>query len=110
MGRWPGDVSADTDPVRIGRILRYAGLRDQLHPRDAVACTYPDRAYFEESARRDREIWGNRIHGPWETEAGLIAIVDITPQLREGKMEITDPALPDTWKPGEPQRVTISDQ
>jgi hypothetical protein len=86
-----------TDPVRVGAVLREHGLRDQIHPRTAVAVTYPDREYFEESARRDRENHGNDVHGPWETEAGLVAIVDMRPQHRAKGWPITPPAMPDDW-------------
>lgn len=77
------------------RVLRYTGLRDQIHPLDAVACTYDGRAHFDESSRRDREIHENAVHGPWVTEAGLVAIIDLRPQLERMGCAPTDPALPD---------------
>jgi hypothetical protein len=78
------------------RVLRYLGLRDQIHPFDVVAFVYPDRACFDASAKRDRELYGNDVLGPWETEAGLVGIVDMRPQMLAGwGMAPTDPALPD---------------
>lgn len=89
-----------------GAALRLAGLRDYLHPRDAVAVFYPDLDYFRESAARDRENHGNEVYGPYATDAGLLGIVDMRPQTR-GVIDVTDPALPDQWHPGE-RRVTVS--
>jgi hypothetical protein len=86
--------------------LRLAGKRDEIHPLDAVAFLYPDRAYFEASAGRDREIHHNDVHGPYVTDAGLLGIVDIRPQLREQGLRVTDPALPDDWSPATIARDT----
>lgn len=85
--------------------LRTAGLRAEIHPVDAVAFIYPDRAYFERSAQRDRELHHNEVHGPFETEDGLLGIVDIRPQLRDRDLRVTDPSLPDDWSPGTIARV-----
>ena len=79
--------------------LRLAGLRTQIHPYDAVAFFYPDRAYFEASAERDRQIHHNDVHGPFIAGDGLLGIVDIRRQLREHGYKVTDPALPDDWSP-----------
>jgi hypothetical protein len=84
--------------------LRAAGLRDKIHPLDAFAFTYPDRAYFEASAKRDREIHRNDVHGPFETAGGLLGIVDIRPQEREHGWMVTDPALPDDYAPATVRR------
>lgn len=77
------------------RVLRAVGLRDQIHPQDAVCFTFPDRATFEASAKRDREIHGNDVHGPYETEGGVIGVVDMRPQLRRIGGLPADPAEPD---------------
>lgn len=90
-----GTVLRDTAAV-----LRQYGLRDQIHPRDAVAIVYPDREYFEQSAKADREVHGNDVHGPWETDAGLVAIVDMRPQMRAQDWAVTPPDLADDWTPG----------
>lgn len=81
------------------QVLREHGLRDKIHPVDAFAFEYPDRAYFDESAARDRENNGNDVHGPWETETGAVGIVDIRPQLASAGIAGTDPALPDDYMP-----------
>lgn len=86
--------------------LRLAGLRGQIHPVDAVAFIYPGRAYFEASAGRDRELHHNDVHGPYETPAGLLGIVDIRPQLREQGLVPADPARPDDWRPATIARGT----
>jgi hypothetical protein len=80
--------------------LRLAGRRDEIHPADAMAFTYPDREYFEASAKRDRENNGNEVIGPFETDEGLIGIVSMQPQMRARGWEVTDPALPDDYGPG----------
>lgn len=80
--------------------LRLAGLREKIHPRDAVAFIYPGRAYFDASARRDREIHRNDVHGPFETADGLLGIVDIRPAVREAGILATDPAMPDDCAAG----------
>jgi hypothetical protein len=85
--------------------LRRAGLRGEIHPLDAVAFIYPDREYFEASAKRDREEHHNDVHGPFETEDGLLGIVDIRPQFREMGYAITSPALPDDHMPVKVQRA-----
>lgn len=83
--------------------LRLVGLRDTIHPDDAIAFIYPDREYFEASASRGREIHHNLVHGPYETPEGLMAIVDMTPQLREmSGIAVTDPALPDDCRRAKP--------
>jgi hypothetical protein len=81
--------------VQTGAALRVAGKRAEIHPHDAVAFIYPDRAYFEASAQRDREIHHNDVIGPLVTDAGLIGIVDMRRQLREMGASATDPAFPD---------------
>jgi hypothetical protein len=82
------------------RVLRALGLRDQIHPRDAACFAYPSAQVFEESAKRDREIHGNDVLGPFETEGGLVGVVDIRPQLRSHGVPVTDPAGPDGAYPG----------
>ena len=81
--------------VNTAAALRLAGKRAEIHPHDAIAFTYPDRAYFEASAQRDREIYHNDVIGPLVTDAGLIGIVDMRRQLREMGGNATDPVLPD---------------
>lgn len=85
--------------------LRRAGLRDEIHPLDAVAFIYPDREYFEASAKRDRENHHNDVHGPFETEDGLLGIVDMRPQLRQQGVACTHPRLPDDYAPAKARRV-----
>jgi hypothetical protein len=94
--------------------LRLAGKRDEIHPDDAFALIYPDRAYFEASAKRDREIHHNDVIGPLETPDGLIGIVDMRWQMREMGCPPTDPSLPDdrgpqrgTWPWQEPSGVAL---
>lgn len=76
-------------------MLRALGLRDRIHPADAFAFLYPSREYFEASAKRDRENHGNEVHGPVETEMGIVGVVSIAPQLRARGIDPTDPELPD---------------
>lgn len=84
--------------------LRTAGLRGEIHPLDAVAFIYPDRDYFEASAKRDREMHRNDVHGPYETPDGLLGIVDIRRQVRESGLLATDPAMPDDYAPARSRR------
>lgn len=79
--------------------LRLAGKRGEIHPVDAIAFIYPDAAYFEASAKRDREIHGNEVSGPFETAEGLTGVVSMVPQLRANGWRVTDPSLPDDWTP-----------
>lgn len=95
MPKTPGVRQLDT-----ARVLRWLGLRGELHPRDAVAFSYPDREVFEASAQRDREVHGNDVHGPYETETGPVAVVDLRPQLRTRGVPPTPPSLPDDAAPG----------
>lgn len=81
-------------------VLRAFGLRDALHPVDVVAYAEPGREAAERSARRNRDLYGNIVHGPRETEAGWVTLTDITPQLRAIGGTATDPALPDDYVPG----------
>lgn len=76
-------------------VLRCLGLRGQIHPVDALAWQFPDRESFEASAARDREVHGNDVLGPYETDAGVIGITDIRPQLRKQGCPVTSPELPD---------------
>jgi hypothetical protein len=92
--------------VDTAAALRLAGRRGDIHPHDAIAFIYPDRAYFEESAGRDREIHGNEVIGPMMTECGLIAVVSIVPQMRREGYPATDPALPDNWEPARKKRAS----
>ena len=77
--------------------LRLAGKRGEIHPDDAVAFIYPDRAYFDAAAQRDREIHHNEVIGPFDTPEGLMGIVDLRPQLALSGDRIADPALPDDY-------------
>lgn len=96
-----------------GKALRIAGLRDLLHPHDAVAIIYPDLDYFNKSARLDRtpesatDLNHNEVYGPYPVDGGLLGIVDMRPALRWGREQnrrecpdlpadpSTNPALPD---------------
>lgn len=94
---------------RTGDVLRMAGLRDLLHPNDAVALIYPSLGYFAGSARRERQENNNDAYGPYPVDGALLGIVDMRPQLRTLELELkaahpesympgdgtTDPALPD---------------
>jgi hypothetical protein len=84
------------------QVLRDLGLRDQIHPGDAVCFAYPSREVFEESARRDREINGNEVLGPFETSDGLVGVVDMRPQFPAHGMPVTDPAEADGYYIGMP--------
>lgn len=81
-------------------VLRAFGLRDTLHPVDALAFGHPDLVSAQRSARRNRDLYGVIVHGPRETEAGWVMVTDLTPQIRAIGGEPTDPALPDDYMPG----------
>jgi hypothetical protein len=93
---WESHLHAQRADTPAG--LRLAGLREVIHPDDAVAFLYPDRRFFEESAAADRAL-GNQVYGPWPTEAGLLGIVDVRPQLSLASCPLTNPALPDRTEP-----------
>ena len=76
-------------------MLRAVGLRGEIHPHDAFAFAFPDRESCLASAQRDRDNHGNDVHGPWETEAGFVSVVDIRPQLAAMGGKPTDPSRPD---------------
>jgi hypothetical protein len=88
--RDPGVQVLDT-----ARVIRHLGLRDRVHPHDAVAFSYPAMDVYEASAKRDREIHGNEVFGPYETEAGIVAVVSLRPQLLRQGHPVADPAEPD---------------
>lgn len=91
MPKTPGVRQLDT-----ARVLDWLGLRGELHPFDAVAFSYPSREVFEEIVRRDRDL-GNDVLGPYETEAGIVGVVDMRPQMQANGAPATDPSLPDDW-------------
>lgn len=49
------------------------------------------------TAARDRELHHNDVHGPYDTPAGLLGIVDMRGQMRERGWRVADPELPDDW-------------
>lgn len=89
----------DGTPYRARIVLRddvpaalaLAGLDGQVAVNDAFAAIYPDRAYFDVSSARDREL-GNTVHGPYDVPGGLLGVVDVSPQ--EARMRAERAAAP----------------
>lgn len=94
----PWDAHQHAQEADTPAALRMTGLRDLIHPDDAMAYLYPSEEYFKVSAAADREL-GNLVHGPLVTEMGLLGIVDVRPQLQAAGCQPTDPALPDRREP-----------
>jgi hypothetical protein len=88
------------DRINTAGMLRVLGLRGEIHPRDAFACRYPSMEAASAFARSNRERNGLAVHGPFETEVGPIALVDLRPALLRIGGKLTDPALPDELPKG----------
>jgi len=85
--------------IPTGVALRLIGKREEVHPRDAWACVWRDAALAEFSCQANREHYGHRVWGPVMTDGGLLEVVDLRPALEREGLRLTDPALPDDWKP-----------
>jgi hypothetical protein len=86
--------SADTAAA-----LRLIGKRDQVHPRDAAAFAYRDRAAADAYAASNAEHNGIPSLGTAVKGDEIIGVLDLRGTLAEHGAEPTDPRLPDDWKP-----------
>ena len=77
--------------VDAGEPLRRLGLRETVHPRDAVACLYPSQEACDEFAAANLEHHGHPSLGSYATDGGVMGVTD----LRHALPRLTDPTLPD---------------
>lgn len=98
-----------TAPTGTAGVLRRVGLRDRIHPADAIALTYPSRYYFDAWTRADQATTGNATLGPFDVDGQVVGITDFRPQLAAKGCLVTDPAEPDHYLPDRsgPAVVTI---
>jgi hypothetical protein len=79
-------------PANCGSSLRILGLRDTVHPDDAVALVYPTRDAAEAFAASNLEHEHLPSLGITQTSAGWIGVTDLRPP--PGYL-VTDPAAAD---------------
>lgn len=90
---------------KVGGLLRALGVRDQLHPRDCWACSYPSWEAAEAFAAANREHYGHDVIGPAVVGEDVVCVIDLRKSIRELAKDTTpdwqptDPALPDEWTP-----------
>ena len=86
-------------PVDAGEALRLIGKRDEVHPRDVIACVYQGDeavdAFLDVNHRHEGMVSIGRV----TVEDGVLAVTDLRPQLRRMGSMVTDPALPDDYRP-----------
>jgi hypothetical protein len=88
--RYGTPVTADTAGA-----LRRLGLRDTVHPLDAYAFRYQSQEAADAFAVSNREHHGHPDLGSYVAHGGVIGVID----LRHSLEHVTDPALPDDWRP-----------
>lgn len=80
--------------------LRLLGLREAVHPRDALAYAYHDRRAADAWAASNWEHYRHPLLGCLVVEgAGVVGAYDLRPMLAAHGCELTDPGLPDDWCP-----------
>jgi hypothetical protein len=87
-------------PVPAAAALRLLGVRAQVHPRDAKAFAYRDRAAAEAWAASTAAHCGVTSLGLVPAEGlGWVGAYDLRPALLAHWTAATDPQLPDDWTP-----------
>lgn len=79
--------------------LRLVGKRNEIHPRDAHAFVYPSQEAADAFATANVE--GHDID-TWHTalDSGeVLGVLDLRRSLKRLGNTITDPSLPDNWRP-----------
>lgn len=79
--------------------LRMLGKRDEIHPRNAFAAVYPSEEAAQAYADANSEHWGYVSVGRIPVDGGILGVTDLRRAWRDLDHPITDPALPDDWKP-----------
>jgi hypothetical protein len=103
--RVPDDVRSQCKKVDGGLALRVIGRRDEVHPCDVLAFSYPSQALADLFAFLNVECGGHTLLGRAMLDNGLLSVIDLRPDLRrftddaDLDWEPTDPALPDDWRP-----------
>lgn len=95
-------IAAHGRPPRFpdtGAALRLLELRDQVHPRDAIAFVYRDQQAAGAYAASNLDHSGLPSLGTVPVDGGILGVLDLRPALMA---KITDPALPDDWTPVRP--------
>lgn len=85
--------------VEPGPALRLFGRRNEIHPRDVVACLHSSTEAAEAFTAANREHWHHDTLGPVVVDGGVLAVVDLRGALRAHGCEPTDPRLPDDHRP-----------
>lgn len=85
--------------IDTGWALRKIGKRDQIHPRNAFACIYASEEAAQAYADANLVHWGYVSLGRIPVDGGILGVTDLRQGFRDHDAPITDPALPDNWKP-----------
>lgn len=70
-------------PSRLGPLLRALGVLESVNPDNVFVCRYPCIESGKAFANANRRIWGHTVYGPFETESGVVAVVDYSRALGE---------------------------
>jgi hypothetical protein len=79
--------------------LRLLGVRDRIHPNDAVAFVYRDQAAADAFAASNAAHCDLPSLGTVPVDGGVLGALDLRPALARGGLPGTAPARPDNWKP-----------
>lgn len=85
--------------IDAGEPLRHLGLRDAIHPFDAVASLFPSQEAADAFAAANLEDYGHPNLGSYADGDGVIGVLDMRPALAQMGGRPCDPLLPDDWKP-----------
>lgn len=81
--------------------LRFAGIREHVHPRDAYAFAYRDAQAAHAWQQSTLDHHGVGHFGTYATGTGpeVVGIYDLRSAMAQLGAEPTDPGLPDDWTP-----------
>lgn len=81
----------------VAGALRRLGLREAVHPLDAYAFRYDSQEAADAFAVSNLEHHGHPDLGSYlADDGGVVGVLDLRPALAP---HVTDPALPDDWRP-----------
>lgn len=87
------------EKLNTASTLRSLGLREKFHPRDVVAVRYVSVEAANAFAKANRERHNLDVIGPFETPAGPVNLIDFRRTFTATGFPVTDPSLPDDWRP-----------
>jgi hypothetical protein len=85
-----------------GAALRMLGIREEIHPNDCAIFLYRTRAEFNDWRKNNIRYNGHEVRGPYDTDAGILGVVDFRRALTLAGGLTTDPGLPDDFYPPRP--------